>query len=97
MDRNNLIGFTLIAVLLFVYFTFFAPKPELPVQSQNTSEVVADDQVKTGVNDSTQLPAADTLALSIDTITLENKELKLQFSSLGGRIIYAEQIGRAHV
>ena len=90
MDRNNLIGFTLIAVLLFVYFTFFAPKPELPVQSQNISEVVADDQVKPGVNDSTQLPAADTLALSIDTITLENKELKLQFSSLGGKIIYAE-------
>jgi YidC/Oxa1 family membrane protein insertase len=89
MDRNNLIGFTLIAVLLFAYFTFFAPQPEPPVQPTAVSSVVAADNKGSVTSDTSITTVADSLVVAIDTVTLENADLELRFSSLGGRIIYA--------
>ncbi|MEY4593824.1 MAG: rane protein insertase YidC, partial [Bacteroidota bacterium] len=89
MDRNNLIGFTLIAVLLFAYFTFFAPQPEPPVQTTTVSSVLAADSKETVTTDTSITTVADSISVAIDTVTLENADLELRFSSLGGRIIYA--------
>jgi YidC/Oxa1 family membrane protein insertase len=90
MDRNNLIGFTLIAVLLFVYFTFFAPQPEPPAQQTKNNDSTSLIRSVPQVQDSMPLSAMDSGAAVIDTLHLENKNIKISFSSKGGRMIYAE-------
>lgn len=86
MDRNNLIGFILMMALLFVYFVFFSPEPVPPAVTNTTS---SDSSV---VQKAALSPAATDTALaaafsstSRDTIsrTIENSDLKLQFSASG--------------
>ncbi|MBS1487032.1 MAG: membrane protein insertase YidC [Bacteroidetes bacterium] len=92
MDRNSVIGLTLIAVLLFVYFYFFSPAP-VPVepakQAQPTAALPKDTVL------SKALPEVDTLlAKSLGSLgtflsgqeaftTVENDVLKVVFSNHG--------------
>lgn len=89
MDRNNLIGFTLMAVLLFAYFAFFAPEPVQP-----SSQLVKDSV-------QTQLPAAipsksDSITgIVMDTVTLretvlENDDVRITLSNQGAVITKAQ-------
>lgn len=90
MDRNSLIGFTLMALLLFVYFTFFAPQPEPPKNQSNA------DSLKTaGKNENISLPNLNQIAITDSSFQeknfkLENSDVIFTFSNLGGRIIKAE-------
>jgi YidC/Oxa1 family membrane protein insertase len=93
MDRNQATGLVLIFGILFVYFTFFAPKPEnLPQAKKGKDSVkvqapakVTDSQLAlqnlqaSGIADST---------VTIDTIPvwIENDDLKIKISPVGARI-----------
>lgn len=91
MDRNSIIGFVLIALLLFAYFTWFGPSPELAKQP------IPSDSVKT-ITQSTQpttiASVQDTLFQSAEVkeeeITIENDDLILTFSNKGAVIRQAE-------
>jgi YidC/Oxa1 family membrane protein insertase len=92
MDRNSIIGFGLIALLLFVYFTWFGPSPELVKQP------LAADTLKTEMPQQASVPTAspqDTLfkqAVDIkeEQIVIENDDLILTFSNKGAVIRQAE-------
>src|SRR5687768_11359687 len=91
MDRNSIIGFVLIALLLFVYFTFFGPSPEL------VKPPMAADTLKT----QTINPVVEAAASSQDTlfnvgdvkeeeIVIENEDIKLTLTNKGAVIRQAE-------
>jgi len=90
MDRNSLIGFTLMALLLFMYFTFFAPQP-LPPQPVSSADSVAN------VNTPGQIPVknlqegftADS-SFQAQEISLQNADVSFTFSNIGGVITRAE-------
>lgn len=90
MDRNSLIGFTLMALLLFLYFTFFAPQPG-PPQSLSTVDSLNIEGNKENIS----LPKLNQLSISDSSFkeqnyTLENSDIIFTLSNLGGRIIKAE-------
>lgn len=90
MDRNSLIGFTLMALLLFVYFTFFAPQP-VPPQKKSVTDSLTQ-TTGTGAIDLgelTGLPVADSTFTEQFT-TIENKDIKIILSNRGGIITSAE-------
>ena len=71
MDRNQIIGFSLIAVLFMVYVFFFGPEP----QPENTSLI-----------DTTSVAVQPNLVTKTDTVvvmakpdSLVNKELELKY------------------
>jgi len=100
MDKNQATGLVLIFGILFVYFTFFAPKPsELPqvkksktekpgqAKTKNTESQVASNALeKLGISDSG-------MVLDTAPIFLENSDLKLTISSIGGKISGVELKG----
>lgn len=86
MDRNSAIGLTLIAVLLWVYFTWFAPQP---TPEPVTSPVpAAADTLKTATPASTS--PADTAqwtapAVVAEELTrIETEDMVLTFTNKGG-------------
>lgn len=95
MDRNQATGLVLIFGILFVYFTFFAPKPsELPEQKAKAKtqaqaakplRVTDADLAKMELQN---LGAADSTQESIDTIpvVLENEDLRVSIQPVGARI-----------
>ena len=92
MDRNSVIGFVLIGLLLFAYFTWFAPSPEVVKQP-----VVGDSlAVKSQENVNTQpVSPIDSLFSQVsdipeETVTIENDDIRLVFSNKGGVIREAE-------
>lgn len=93
MDRNSAIGLTLIAVLLLVYFNFFAPAPEVtksePVKT--SQEAVVENNVtpadQTIINDSViakQYGSLSTLLTGKEELMVaENDELRIHLSNKG--------------
>lgn len=61
MDRNQVIGFVLIAAILGVYMMWFAPEPEDLPLNENT-EIVTTDSTVISTPQETQLVATDTVA-----------------------------------
>jgi YidC/Oxa1 family membrane protein insertase len=99
MDRNSAIGLTLIAALLLVYFTWFAPKPQPSTPEKTKTEESAKknpgfSQPEKVVMDSTRLAAYGDLSQfasgTESPITIETEDLKLTFSNKGGVIREAE-------
>lgn len=92
MDRNTAFGLGLIAVILLVYFYWFAPKPK-PEQTPSLNPVAAVDTLRSSAPDTTHLAqsSGDTLYYNKQgeekLTTVENEELKIIFSSHGGRIV----------
>ena len=86
MDGNNLIGFILMMALLFVYFVFFSPEPVPPTVTNTTTtdSTLSAGSVAAPVATDTALTAAFGGAVRDTTSrTLENSDLKLQFSPTG--------------
>ncbi|MFM8348763.1 MAG: membrane protein insertase YidC, partial [Bacteroidota bacterium] len=93
MDRNNLIGFSLIALLLFVYFTFFAPQPTPPAPAPVTIADTANAKTTQGpatTSDTvlTSLFGIDSVALE-QVAVLENNDLRVEYNSRGGMMTRA--------
>ena len=93
MDRNQATGLVLIFGILFVYFTFFAPKPEnLPQAKKGKDSVKV--QAPAKVTDSQlalqnlQASGIADSSVTIDTIPvwIENDDLKIKISPVGARI-----------
>ena len=91
MDRNSAIGLTLIAALLYVYFTFFAPEPpkETTAPATTTTIDAAPGDLKQS-NDTlaTVLPGTPPTSGSVEEklTRIETKDLILTFSGRGGVI-----------
>lgn len=85
MDRNSAIGLTLIAVLLWVYFTWFAPQPPTQPTSPVGQVVDSVQQVPSTepmpVDSSAWMAAAGVVE---ELTTVETADLKLTFSNKGG-------------
>ncbi len=91
MDRNSAIGLTLIAVLLLVYFNFFAPEPPTESGAPVTQSITSGDssmRAMTQATDSASGTTAGTAPLlsSVEEklTRIETKELILTFTSRGG-------------
>jgi YidC/Oxa1 family membrane protein insertase len=91
MDRNSAIGLTLIAVLLLVYFNFFAPEPpkETPA-TISTEKIDSTAQSRPTSKDTTRLrpqgPMANLMAGEEKLTRIETNDLIVTFSNLGGVI-----------
>lgn len=81
MDRNSLIGFGLIALLLIAYFQFFAPPPAKETKAEKTApketaKLEAPPPVSAG-------PFSSAMTGNEEMISAENSDLALQISSRG--------------
>ena len=93
MDKNQATGLVLIFGILFVYFTFFVPKPsELP-EVKKVKTVKIDSLKLKSTESQVALRALEKLGITdsgmvIDTapVFLENADLKLTISPIGARI-----------
>ncbi|PWK26835.1 YidC/Oxa1 family membrane protein insertase [Arcicella aurantiaca] len=92
MDRNQVTGLVLIMAMLLGYQFFFAPKiePEKPQDKAKTTQASATPQ-KVATPDSNALKSAagDFASAAIGTpkdVVLENKDIKVTFSTQGGRV-----------
>jgi len=102
MDKNSTIGLILISVLLFAYFQFFAPEPIKPTEVVKTEQVSAASKpnqasisaVKATIPDSVLIAQSASMYGKFATgvvgvhqeIVLENKDLRITFSTKGGAI-----------
>lgn len=90
MDRNQAIGLTLMALVLLIYFVWFAPQPE-PLPPTTDSLLVQQAPSVTQLPSSEQL-TSDTLAGESPEneqpreINITTRDLKLIFSTRGGTI-----------
>ena len=95
MDRNQATGLFLIAALLLVYLLFFSPKK--PDNNQPQTPAAAAAARKAGAAPAAATPPAvapgfapetapDTAAGPVRTLTLQNANLTVAFSTRGGRI-----------
>lgn len=93
MDRNSVIGLTLIAVMLLVYFNFLAPDPEPPkaAPAEATTEIVAKDSALSERKDlqidslsrSNYGSLSGFLSGNEELTTVENADLKIKLSNQG--------------
>jgi len=100
MDRNTAIGMSLMGALLLVYFYFFStPTPQQQPTPQSTSQLevgngqFASDSIiarAPSTIDSTRASALQGFGTFVngkeETVTVENNDLKVQFSSHGATI-----------
>jgi YidC/Oxa1 family membrane protein insertase len=93
MDRNSIIGFGLIALLLFVYFTWFAPPPEVAKQPMAIDSLSVRPQEK--LDEVLSSVKADTIFsqggdIKEEAVTLENDDVRIVLSNKGAVIREAE-------
>ncbi len=102
MDKNQTIGLVLISLLLIGYLAYFSIFPP-PVEADNNATPIKKEQVKTNqqveqavtqVLDSQAIAQKGIFAVGMKgeekNITLENKDIKIVFSTLGGKISNVE-------
>ena len=97
MDRNTAIGFTLIALLLMVYFYFFAgtPAAQAPVVpapvSADSAQAARPAPATPAAPDSVRLRQFGSLSARLQGaeqfVTQENEDLKLVFSNHGNLVV----------
>ncbi len=87
MDNNKFIGFTLIMLLILTYYTFFPPG-----QIDNNEYVDEADKTPTQVEEidkinNIRIPPQEFINnKNEEIIILENDDLKIEFSTMGGKI-----------
>lgn len=91
MDRNSTIGLVLITTLLFAYFAFFSPDSSKVAQEkaaeQAKVEAMKPQEVIEPVIDTARLGSLAALVNGeAKEFVLENKDLKVFFSSKGGKV-----------
>ncbi|MDN4165260.1 membrane protein insertase YidC [Cytophagales bacterium LB-30] len=100
MDRNQTIGLVLMSMLVLIYFQFFAPKPEIPLeenppieQSISTEASPALSPVITAIDSAARqekLAQMGTLATAAEgeekEVVLENQLVQFTFSTKGGMV-----------
>lgn len=92
MDKNQITGLVLIMAMLLGYQYFFAPKidPEKPQEKAKTSQTtVIPQKVATIDSNAAKTAAGDFASAAVGTgkdVVLENKDIKVTFTSQGGRV-----------
>ncbi|MCU0440163.1 MAG: membrane protein insertase YidC [Raineya sp.] len=89
MDRNQAIGMVIISVMIFVWLFFFSTPPtDKPQGSKNTQQQQKqEDLTKKNVTQlDTKLYDSLFLQAEVKDVVLENKEIKVIFSTQGGKI-----------
>ena len=92
MDKNQITGLVLIMAMLLGYQFFFAPKiePEKPQEKPKTTQVtVAPQKVAILDSNAAKNAAGDFANAAVGTnkeVVLENKDIKVTFTSQGGRV-----------
>jgi YidC/Oxa1 family membrane protein insertase len=91
MDRNSTIGFVLIAALLVVYFTFFTPDSkkvaeEQAIEQAKTEAVKPREEAEPILDTSKMGSLASLVKGEAKEYVLENKDIKVFFSSRGGKV-----------
>jgi YidC/Oxa1 family membrane protein insertase len=86
MDRNSAIGLTLIAVLLLVYFNFFAPEPPKETPPIVTSEKVDSTARATQPLDTASAKINPAAVIEEKLTRVETNDLIISFSNHGGVI-----------
>lgn len=85
MDRNSAIGLTLIAVLLLVYFNWFAPQPPVETGAPVTQSLTPTDTTTAKADTTSTVLTEVAIAPVEEQLTqVENNELILTFTSRGG-------------
>lgn len=95
MDRDKLIGLTLISVILIFYTHFFVPKPP-PIQTQQQSSSASQGASSSSLAHLAKEPAttaaiqheafAQATQGTAQEVVLENKDLQVTLTSQGGRV-----------
>ncbi len=85
MDRNQAIGLTLMALVLLIYFVWFAPQPE-PLPPAADSLSLQQTPAAPAAEEPQASPVQDTLQVTPEIINIETPDLKIAFSTKGGTI-----------
>lgn len=83
MDRNSVIGLSLIALIFLVYIFYFAPDSPPPVQNTANDIVAADTIRNENANDSTVARSADSTRQILSINGVENDDMGLNFTNHG--------------
>ena len=92
MDKNQITGLVLIMAMLLGYQFFFAPKidPEKPREKPKTTQTAVTPQKVAIIDSNAAKTAAGDFALAAvgtsKDVVLENKDIKVTFTSQGGRV-----------
>ena len=90
MDNNKLIGFTLIMLLIVVYYSYFSPNP-ITIEEDEISEIKELTKEKDIIsNNLTEILNENYSNINNDkeeTITIENENLVIDFNSKGAKIL----------
>ena len=92
MDKNQITGLVLIMAMLLGYQFFFAPKidPEKPREKPKTTQTTVTPQKVAIIDSNAAKTAAGDFALAAvgtsKDVVLENKDIKVTFTSQGGRV-----------
>ena len=92
MDKNQITGLVLLMAMLLGYQFFFAPKiePEKPQEKPKTTQAtVAPQKVAVPDSNAAKTAAGDFANAAVGTnkeVVLENKDIKVTFTSQGGRV-----------
>jgi YidC/Oxa1 family membrane protein insertase len=90
MDRNQIIGLVLIAVIVLTYSIFFAPDPPPPAPKSKSADSIKSDLPVLNPDEaaiSEANPSAQSITAAIaneDTVVLENDQVRYIFSTKGG-------------
>ncbi|MEN9363648.1 MAG: hypothetical protein RI903_956, partial [Bacteroidota bacterium] len=89
MDKNSITGIVLIMAMLLGYQYFFAPKEDAIQPKTKTVAIATKNSAAKPIVDTLPTIAKDS-AIKEQLFTLENKDVKIELSSLGGKIIRVE-------
>jgi YidC/Oxa1 family membrane protein insertase len=91
MDKNQITGLVLIMAMLLGYQFFFAPKiePEKPQVKPKTTQLATPSKITAIDSNAVKTAAGDFAKVAVGTakdVVLENKDIKVTFTSEGGRV-----------
>jgi YidC/Oxa1 family membrane protein insertase len=91
MDKNQITGLVLIMAMLLGYQFFFAPKiePEKPQVKPKTTQLAIPSKITAIDSNAVKTAAGDFAKVAVGTakdVVLENKDIKVTFTSEGGRV-----------
>ena len=87
MDSNKLIGFTLIMLLIVIYYSYFSPN-ETPIVIEENEKIEEIPNKKTIIeNKEEELNQSFSSINKEKIITIENENLIVEFNSKGAKIL----------
>jgi len=94
MDRNSAIGLTLIALIVILYFQFFAEVPVAPEPDKTETSIQQPAQSEVTPSETTLRASTPTVSgikqVEERVIIIENEDLRIEFTNIGGIMKKAE-------